>query len=358
MAKIWEAFINANECDKTIVDIYDRVPNSVNSNNIFVPNVSQFLIGKGFKPEYPGGKKFAVAISHDVDILEKDDVQMAPTKHFGGVKSAAGLLINELRNSVKRASGKKTKSFIPWDMKEFAGIEKKYKIPATYYFLSLLPGETDFNYHVKEIAHIFEMVKNAGGEIGLHGGHEAYASANKIAQEKKLLEDACGVKLVGYRNHYLRFDRNTTWRALETNGFFYDTTYGDPHSPGFRNGMCHPFFPYDIKTKSFIPVIEIPLIYMDKSPTRYMNIDEAHAWTLFCDLVEKVKAVNGVFTFLWHNNFMNKKQHAFYVRAVEHLRSLDPWFATGNEIAKHYSEKNYLEEIKTILSDGAHGNRA
>lgn len=353
MNTIWNSFVNPNEINKSVVDIYGRVPNTVNRNNLFDPNVSQYLFDKGFAPQYPGNKKFAVIISHDVDNIANDDIDLMPVQHFGGVKSAVKMLKNEVVNSFRIKATKSNQNYIPWGMREFASLEKKYKIPASYYFLSLLPGEQDFTYNVNDIAHIFESITKLGGEIGLHGGHQAYASSEKIASEKKLLENASQQNITGYRNHYLRFDKSVTWQALSANGFFYDTTYGDAYSPGFRNGMCYPFMPYDVEKKSFIDLVEIPLVYMDCSAPKYMFLNDDNAWTLFCDLVEKVRRLNGVFTLLWHNTFLGGTRHAFYLKAINYLSKLDPWFATSQQVADHYKEKNYIEQIKTILIDSS-----
>jgi len=346
---LWEVFTCPNEHKKELVDIYDRVPTSLNNNNLFIPSVSEYLFNNGFKPIYPEDKKFAVVISHDIDNLENDELNLLEVRHKGGVKSAVNILKKEILNSLKIKFNTTQKDYIPKGMRELLLLEEKYNIPASYYFLSLTPEEQDYRYNVKDIKHVFDKVLKVGGEIGLHGGHQAYKSKNKIGKEKKMLEEFCNVKLTGYRNHYLRFDRNVTWNALAENDFLYDTTYGDAYTPGFRNGMCYPFQPYDIQDQSFINIIEIPLVYMDESPSKYMLLDDENAWKLFCSLVEKVRKVNGVFTLLWHNTSMNEKRKKFYFRAVEYLRNLDPWFATGNQVAKHYKDMHYIEKISQLL---------
>jgi hypothetical protein len=351
MKEIWDAFLNAAEVDKAVVDIYDRVPNLFNNNKHFEPTVSKYLFDNGFRPQYPGNKSFAVAVSHDIDSLACDDLDLFPVKHVGGVKSALQVLKNEFVNSYRMRTKKAERDYIPKGMRELAYVEEHNHIPASYYFLSLLPGEEDFSYKVQSIRHVFDSVRKVGGEIGLHGGHLAYASASKISDEKKRLETAAGVEVKGYRNHYLRFDRSVTWRALAANQFVYDTTYGDAYSPGFRNGMCHPFRPFDHLTNDFINIVEIPLVYMDCSPSKYMFLDEDNSWRLFCSLVEKVRAVNGVFTLLWHNTSLDAAGRAFYHKAIQHLKMLDPWFATGSQISEHYIEKGYLDTISSMIID-------
>jgi len=354
MKNIWDNFLNAKELDKSIVDIYDRVPSGFNSNNLFKPNVSEYLHQKGFMPVYPLNKKFAVVVSHDIDNLACDDIDLVPIKHFGGVKSALKLVKNEITNSFRIKTYRPNKNYIPKGMRDLALIEQKFKIPASYYFLSLIPGEEDFNYKVDEIKHIFDSITKVGGEIGLHGGHLAYNSATKMASEKKMLEEACNLKVTGYRNHYLRFDRSLTWNALAQNDFLYDTTYGDAYSPGFRNGMCYPFKPYDLNSNSFVNIIELPLVYMDCSAPKYMFLNDENAWNLFINLVDKVRSVSGVFTLLWHNTSLDTNGLNFYKRAIDYLAKLDPWFASGQQLVEHYIEKGYFETITNLLMDSKH----
>ncbi len=348
MKKIWNNFTLPNEVLKEYVDVYKRVPIIINENDILTPSVSEYIFKNGFKPEYPYNKKFSVVISHDIDRLQNDDLLLMDTRHNGGVKSAAKVLKNEIINFIRKKSYKETSEYIPKGMRELLSLEAKYNIPASYYFLSLQKGEEDYNYDLNNIIHILEAVKKVGGEIGLHGGHKAYNSKEKIAEEKYFLEKY--TKIQGYRNHYLRFDKEKTWLALEENNFLYDSTYGYAGCPGFRNGMCYPFNPFDLQKNNFLNIVELPLIYMDESPTKYLLFDEDNSWKLFCSLVQKVKEVNGVFTLLWHNTSMDEKRKNFYFKAIEYLREQDPWFATGEQVAMHYKENNYIKEMNKILT--------
>jgi len=85
------------------------------------------------------------------------------------------------------------------------------------------------------------------------------------------LEKVLGKKIVGYRNHYLKFKVPETWGLPKEAGFKYDTTLGYADCVGFRNGMCHPFKPFDLNINSYINILEIPLIIMDRTLFDYMK---------------------------------------------------------------------------------------
>jgi hypothetical protein len=67
--ELWELFTKKEEYNSTFHDQYDRFPYYLSSQrNIFDPRVSRFLVENGLCPEYPGGKKFAVCLTHDIDV--------------------------------------------------------------------------------------------------------------------------------------------------------------------------------------------------------------------------------------------------------------------------------------------------
>ena len=49
----------------------------------------------------------------------------------------------------------------------------------------------------------------------------------------------------------------------------------------FRNGMCHPFRPFNLQTGKAVDIIEIPQVIMDDSLfDTYMRLDPDHAWEI------------------------------------------------------------------------------
>ena len=97
----------------------------------------------------------------------------------------------------------------------------------------------------------------------------------------------------------------TTWELLRTAGFKYDTTFGYADCVGFRNGMCHPFQPFNLNTDQYIDIWEIPLTIMDKTLLSYMELDMATSWEITKRLIDTTEELGGVITVLWHNTSMN-----------------------------------------------------
>jgi peptidoglycan/xylan/chitin deacetylase (PgdA/CDA1 family) len=178
---------------------------------------------------------------------------------------------------------------------------------------------------------------DASCEVGLHGGYYSYNDPKTLKEEKNRLEKALGKSVIGIRMHYLRFDVPSTWRMLANLGFKYDTTFGYPDMPGFRNGMCHPFKPYDLEKNQEINILEIPLTIMDGSLFK-MNFEEA--WSLIKILVENVEKNAGLITILWHNTTFDEvfwgKWSKLYAKILQLLKERKAWMATAEDIYKYW----------------------
>jgi hypothetical protein len=64
-----DLFTRMEEYNLLMLDQYDRFPYYMSEHrNILEPEVSKFLIENGLKIEYPERKKFAVCLTHDIDV--------------------------------------------------------------------------------------------------------------------------------------------------------------------------------------------------------------------------------------------------------------------------------------------------
>jgi len=142
----------------------------------------------------------------------------------------------------------------------------------------------------------------------------------------------------GYRNHYMKLEIPLTWRNLASAGFEYDSTLGYADTIGFRNGMCHPFKPYDLETDSSIDLVEIPLALMDTTLYSYLGLDSEAAWKLSEGLVDRVEQLGGVLTVLWHNNYMVGERLDLYRRILAYCQGKGAWMASASEVAGWWRE--------------------
>jgi len=149
------------------------------------------------------------------------------------------------------------------------------------------------------------------------------------------LENVTGRPVIGYRNHYLRFSVPKTWQLLSEAGFKYDTTFGFPDVVGFRNGMCHPFMPYDLHRMKDIDIMEIPLAIMDGTLFG-MSKSYDEALSIAKRLIDTVRLHNGVLVLNWHTNSFNCPFRGEWPKAYESIikyaSEQNAWFTNGEGI--------------------------
>ena len=332
--ELWELFAREEEYSSDKLDHYGRFPYSASKNkSIFEPKVSEYLVNNGLKIQYPKGKKFAVCLTHDIDFIDQ-----RRKEYLKDSVKALGEL--DLSSAINNLIAGLDKSKTPLkNFKEIISLEEKYDAKSSFYFLALEESDQDYNFNVASLKEEFLGIVKMGWEVGLHGGHTAYNNLDVLLEEKKRLENAFGLEVIGYRNHYLRFKTPDTWELLSNAGFKYDTTFGYADMAGFRNGMCHPFKPYNLKTDKEIEILEIPLVIMDRTFLSYINLNLNEAWDLTKRLIDATEKNNGVLTLLWHNNQMSGEMGRFYEKILGYCKERNAWMTSGKEICNWWIEK-------------------
>lgn len=323
-------------------DAWDRTPLSAwDGPDTLVPHISKLLFERGFRPSYPNGAKFAVCLSHDVDLLRTTRREL-----FGTMRRGKRAMDRKNLRALLTGGVDPVHSLGP-----LLEIESHMDVTSTFYFLALEPGDEDFNFDLSYAAGEIGAVLRAGCEVGLHGGHKAYASAAVLSEELRRLKTALGGKTVaGYRGHYLRFRVPDTWHLLEQAGFAYDTTLGWSESIGFRSGLCYPYRPFDPANGKRIAIAELPLAVMERSLFEYMRLSHEQALSTFWRLVDEVENCQGVLTLLWHNGFP-LVPYSTYGELVEKLKNRGAWFATGNQLLQHWRSAGYFGQMESLLDE-------
>lgn len=343
--EIWDLFTRKEEYNPIFTDQYNRFPYYLSKyRDIFEPKVSKFLIENGLKPEYPENRKFAVCLTHDIDIIF---LSVADTLYF-----TAKLLMSGQKKDAKRIFFSRfSKNINPfYNFRQIMELEKKYNAKSSFYFLVQNPKDKEYGYNIEELKEELHYIKDSGWEVGLHGSHTSYNNLEDIKFRKQKLEKLLGKKIVGYRNHYLRFKVPDTWQFLKDAGFKYDTTLGYWDCAGFRNGMCNPFKPFNLNSNKEIDIIELPLNIMDGSIfSSFINgnpieLGFKNAWELIKSLIDTVERYRGVITILWHNTSMLGNGLELYEKILKYCYEKDAWITSGEEICNWclYNKENLV----------------
>jgi peptidoglycan/xylan/chitin deacetylase (PgdA/CDA1 family) len=224
---------------------------------------------------------------------------------------------------------------------EIRGLEEQYDAGSTFFFLATDQDIIRFRYRVEDLTADLESLAGTGAEIGLHGGFASCGSLDAIRAEKGRLERVLGQDVTGYRNHFLRFRVPESWAYLEQAGFSYDSTLGYNHAVGFRNGMVHPFRPFNLRTGTSAGILEIPLVVMERA---YVNtrIPPSRAWDSLQAILEMGERCHGVVTVNWHNTSFagmpDRTWERMYRKLLHYGKERGAWMAGGAEIARFWKE--------------------
>jgi len=319
-------FTRKEEYDACSRDRYDRFPYYRSCHrDISVPRASQLLTEKGYYCEYPEAQPFAICLTHDIDTV------------YRPIRSKTLEILSALKNRDLARAGRivpqlRSKKYPEWNFNEIAALEESYGARSSFYFLALEEGDRTYAYAIEDLEQEMGALLDRGWEIGLHGGCEACRDLEQLRREKRHLEKVLNRTVDGYRNHFLKFRVPGTWELLEQAGFRYDTTLGYPDCIGFRNGMCHPFRPFNMNTSQEMNILEIPLAIMDQTLLSYMRLNTEQAWTQTERLLDAVERHNGVLTILWHNTFMTGTSLQFYRKILKYGHEKGAWMTSCKEI--------------------------
>jgi peptidoglycan/xylan/chitin deacetylase (PgdA/CDA1 family) len=336
---LWDLYTLKDEYQRSETDNFRSFYTSDSDVFVLEPLVSKFLMENGMKAEYPENKKFAVCLTHDIDDI------YPPLSHtlLSSISYMKGLNFNGLKSQIFwKLKGKEHSPYR--NFKEIIGLEESYCAQSSFYVMATDRDIRPFRvYEVEDLESDLGLVVDKGWEVGLHGGYYAFNDLAEIKKEKSRLEKVLGKEVYGYRNHYLRFKVPNTWKYLAKAGFKYDTTLGYSNIVGFRNGMCHPFSPFDLTRGGEIDIYEIPLSIMDG--TLFKNYQSPREiWGAAKMLIDSTEKYTGVLTLLWHNNVFSSpyRDHwkKLYIKIMEYCSSKGAWMTSGGNICRHWQKNN------------------
>lgn len=332
--QLWDHFSRAEEYTPEFVDQYRRFRSWMSRGpHPFEPVVSRALVERFGKPTWPNGHTFAICLTHDIDCIRYS----VPKTGFETLVAARR---GDFRSALSMALSRFSRSQNPlWNFDDIMALEERYSARSSFFFLALEPGEQDYNFRIHEAGDALQEIERRGWEVGLHGGHEAWSDSSALRREKDRIEQVLGSAVVGYRNHYLRFAIPKTWHLLAEVGFVYDTTFGWADQIGFRNGMCHPYQPFDRNTEEFVNIVELPVVIMDRTFDRYLGVSDEKAFELTRVILDRTAEVGGVATILWHNTDFVGSRRELYERILAYGRERNAWMPMARDVVAYWREQ-------------------
>ncbi len=264
----------------------------------------------GLDPPRWRGARFAVALTHDVDIpwrWTRTGVRGSAARLKSGVLSGRGqAALREARGLIEMPVHKLRRTDPNWRFEAVLEGERSHSASSTFFLLAghndRHDGPTPETYD-RLRPRLVETITALGGEIGLHGSYLAARDPELLAHEASVL-DELGARVRGQRYHYLRVDPHANLAQLPALGFRYDATLGFPDACGFRAGIAHPFRPWDVEVDRPLDLVEIPLAVMDVTlaEERYLGLSARAAEARLIRLLDWAAEHGGGFSLLWHTD--------------------------------------------------------
>lgn len=186
----------------------------------------------------------------------------------------------------------------------------KYKLRPIYFFLAGKRGHYDKNISPdnKRFKKLVRKI-SAFAEIGIHPSYESKSDPEIIAEEIGKVQRNVSKKITCSRQHFLKLKLPETYRCLTELGITDDYTMTYAGATGFRASICTPFFFYDLKAESILPIKVHPGAVMDGTLNDYLRLSPASALSVIRELIHKVKSSKGEFIPIWHNHSINEHGH-------------------------------------------------
>jgi len=257
---------------------------------------------------WPDGRRWAVAFTHDLDVVDKWPV-------FTGLRTIELMRKRELRLAgrvLAAAAASVGRNPVQSGVRQLLEREAERGVRSTWFvlcgtptFASMKAGDLTYLPEGRA-ASIVDQVRAGGHEVGLHGSFGTLAHHGLFKEQRRRLEELTGKAVAGVRQHYVRIDPGKTQRGMVEAGFRYDATFGFPDRNGFRLGVADVVPAWDERRRETLEIDEVPLVWMDRALSKYQGIEDPSAWIKDgSELARTCEEVEGLWVGVWHPNLVS-----------------------------------------------------
>jgi hypothetical protein len=307
---------------------------------------------------WPDGRRWAVAITHDLDVVEWwpafTALRLSELVRKGAWGRAARTGAAALR-ALGRAP-------VRPGISALLEAERARAVHSTWFILcgtptwrTFLAGDLTYRPETSRTRRVLADLTQNGHAIGLHGSFATLASSDRFAEQRSRLTGLTARDISGVRQHFLRFDLERTPRAMRTAGFRYDSTAGFADRNGFRLGVCDVLPEWSVEGQG-APLAEVPFAWMDRALSKYRGVEDPAAWvTDALELAAAARAVEGLWVGVWHPNLIAPlgfpDAPAAYDLLLDGLAARGPFVGTLDELVR-WRELRSRVRITRVAPDG------
>jgi peptidoglycan/xylan/chitin deacetylase (PgdA/CDA1 family) len=280
--------------------------------------------GGGERPRWgPDQAPFAVALSHDVDVVSRRHASLATamtglSRAIRATRGPGWSARQAARWAYKLASTPFQRGRDPaWAFEYWTETEARRGYRSTFFFFPesvRRPHPDDACYRWSDrlgfergflrVRDLMRELVNRGWEVGLHASIHAARDGDLLAEQRDAMEQAIGSTVESVRFHYLSWDSALTPELVHAAGFRADGTLGYNLDTGFRAGTAFPWRLVSPSTGAALDVVEVPLHLMDGSLVHpaALALSPLAAIAEAERLVDVVASVSGCLGINWHPN--------------------------------------------------------
>ncbi len=269
--------------------------------NIWIKIFKKALKNKFEKLEFKAST-FKAIVTYDIDVAYKFKGRSFGRTIGSALKDLLGFHAHDFKQRIETVlqSAKD-----PWDVyDDLKQMISKNHLPSIFFFLLADKSELDRNLHYQnpEMKKLIKRIESFS-DIGIHPSFYTSSFPEKMLTEKQRLEKLSFQKITKSRQHYLKFKLPHTYNFLLSAGITEDYSMGFAAEPGFRAGVCKPFYFYDLENEKATDLKIFPITFMEGT---FMDSKPEDAVKKILELLKEVKSVGGIFIPLWHNHTISE----------------------------------------------------
>ena len=315
---------------------------------------------------WPGGKPFAICLSHDMDHVT---AFIAPERWRSMARSRAevggGFMSSPA--SVARACKATVGDFIKRNVlgrrDPFGNVGDWLKIEADngfksslYFFAETIrpshpfdcsygfSDRVSFEGHATTVGRMMREIAGRGWEVGVHGSIASATVEGVLATQKAEVESVIGRPSYTTRQHYLQYHPVQTPVLQSRAGITADGTHGFNDCLGFRAGTSFPYRTWDWSSRKPLPMLQLPLHVQDGPLFRLAGTIEA-ALSHAMGIMDEVQRVGGCLGVLFHPLHLSTARGlAVYKEILQEARRRGAWGCTMHEAATRWLD--HVESLR------------
>ncbi|MGB1204455.1 MAG: polysaccharide deacetylase family protein [Chitinophagales bacterium] len=182
-------------------------------------------------------------------------------------------------------------------------LHKKYDLRPIYFFLVGDYGVYDKNIPLINLEYQ-ELIQIIGDhfDVGIHPSYQSNEKKKILAQEIENLSAVLKKRIDQSRQHYVKLNIPQTYQDLIELDVREDFSMGYPSQLGFRASTASTYYFYDLNLEIKTNLRIFPFMVMDVTMRDYMKLSPEEGLAAVRKIINEVKAVDGLFMTLWHNN--------------------------------------------------------